>query len=43
MGKNFKNRHATIANRSDALAFFTQSVPILTPTGVIKRQFYNNF
>ncbi len=36
MGKSFRNRHATVA-------FFMQSVTILTPTGVNKRQCYNNF
>ncbi len=36
MGKNLGSRHATVA-------FFTRSVPILTPTGVNKRQFYDNF
>ncbi len=36
MGKNFGSWHVTVA-------FFTRSVPILTPTGVNKRQFYDNF
>ncbi len=36
MGKNFQNRHMTVK-------FFMQSVPILTPTGVKKQLFYDNF
>ncbi len=36
IGKNLGSRHATVA-------FFTRSVPILTPTGVNKRQFYDDF
>ncbi len=32
MDKNFENQHSTVA-------FFMRSVPILTPTGVNKRQF----
>ncbi len=36
MGKNFENRHATVP-------FFMRLVPILTPTGVNKWQFYDNF
>ncbi len=34
MGKNFGSRYATVA-------FFSRSVPIFTPTGVNKRQFYD--
>ncbi len=36
MGKNYQNRHTTVP-------FFMRSAPILTPTGVKKRQFYDNF
>ncbi len=36
MGKNFGSRHATVA-------FFTQLVPILTPTGKNKRQFLKSY
>ncbi len=41
MGKNFRSWHATVADCRDAVALFTQSVPILAPTGVNKRLFYD--